>query len=371
MAQVKTYPALCGYRKVSVLPEDMQHLLASLGRGLYLRSSLSSQLESFRAGLKELSPYAYRSAASDIREFTDLFHHPSRRGQFRWWQFFARARQIRSEDSRRKNFEHKLQNEKDLPYLLLFDGNGYNREAALSKIQGPLESPVEVIALADLANNWVQPVRNAALVAISRSFPKTSPNVLAAGFSFFAEYQTSWKRWDITAPQYVMAFFLRPDVIEALVERLTRGFEARGSRTLSHLLQTELVDPHLRRIFELSKDAAIRARALSTMLNRQAVWRTGYTWQWTNKSLGQKKRVPSLSTRKITIELPREPILMAALEDKSAWVRNVAAQAVVDHREELDLQIDDVVSRMLVDKSPGVRWRAEYLARKTQPTEPS
>lgn len=365
MVQIQQYPVIDGYRKWSVFPESAQRLLGLLGEGLYKSPSLSSELVTFRAALEKLSPYAYRRTASDIRDFASLYYY---RGWYRplpWWNIVARTLRKRAEATRRRNFERKLKSDKDLPFLLLFDGNGYNRESALSRITGPLKSPTEVIAVADLANNWVEPVRKAALQAIDRCFTKTDPSVLAASFSFLAENRAYWKRWNASASQHVMSFFYKSDVIDLLAERLMSGSEARGVRTLSHVIQTDNFDRHLGRVFETSKDAAIRAHALRTLLDGKAVWKTGYTWQWTDKSLGQRKKVPALESRKLSIEVSREPLLEAGLSDKAGQVRKVAAQALIDFGHELNFPITDIAKRLTLDISPGVRRRGEYLSRKS------
>lgn len=366
MVQFQRYPAISGHRKLSVFSPEAQSLLKALGTGLYEKPSLLNQLETFRITLKELSPYSYRSAASDIRDIASLYYYRGGLRSLPWWNIFARVRRKRVAATRRWNFERKLESEKDLPFLLLFDGNGYNRELALSKIQGPLVSPIEVIALADLANNWVTPIRKVALQTVERSFPETSPSVLAESFSFLAENQASWKRWDTQASQQVMSFFFKQEVIDLLAKRLAEGLEVRGSRALSYALQADNFDRHLDRIFDTSKDAALRARALRALLNGEAVWKIGYTWKWVDKSLGERVRVPKLGRRKLSIEVPNKMLIITALSDKSALVRKIAAQALIDHGQDLNLPIVEIAKELVLDTSPGVRRRAEYLSRKIQ-----
>lgn len=364
MVQIQQYPTTSGYRKLSVFPSPTQSLLRALATGLYERPSLVDELASLRSALKNLSPYAYRSAASDIRDLANLHHYRGGLRSLPRWNIVARILRQRRAATRRVNFERKLISEKDLPFLLLFDGNGYNREWALSKITGPLKSPIEVIALADLANNWVEPVRKIAIASIERCYPQTDPMVLAASFSFFAENQKFWKRWDKKASQRVMLCFHKPEVIGALANRLEEGIEPRGSRTLSYALQTENFDPYLERLVKNSKEASLRARALRALLDGEAVWTTGYTWKWIDKPLGKRKRVAVLDTRTLTMQLPKKPLLLTALNDKSAKIRKIAAQGVIEYGKELNLPIADIAHQLELDVSLGVRRRGEYLVRK-------
>ncbi len=351
MVELQEYPAIRGHRESSVFPEDAQSLLSSLGANLYQSTSLSAELAAFRILLKDVPAHAYRRVAFEVRDLANLWH-----------RYYREPRP----NSQIRNFEHNLKNEKDLPYLLLFDGNGYNRERALLKVIGRLKSPIEVIALADLANNWVEPVRTAALSAIDRSYPETASNDLALSFSFFAENRSFWKRWDNLASEHVMSFFHASDVIAVLAKRLEEGIERRGSTTLSFALQTENFDPHLERILKTSKDSAIRALALRTLLSGEAVWRTGHAWEWTNKSLGERKRVSVLNRRKLSIQPPVRSMLIAALEDKSAQVRRIAAQRVIDRGVELSLPMADIARKLMSDLNPSIRRRGEYLARKVE-----
>lgn len=349
MVRFPRYKATYSTRETSVFSPGAQSLLKLLGDSLYEPTDTSVQLSAFRNCLKSLSPYAYRIAQAEIRDLAGLYYS----------HLMPRA-----DTSHRNTLENKFQQEVDLPFLLLFDGNGYNRERALSKIRGRLKSPIEVIALADLANNWVEPVRQAALIAIDRSYPDTDPNALAGSFSFLAQNQKSWKRWSKDASQRVMSYFHKPEVMELVAKRLEAGKEPRGSRTLSYALQSENFDPYLERILRGSKDASLRARALTTLLNWQAAWVTDYKWKWIDKSLGKRKRVAAISTRKLSIQPLKKPLLLAALTDKSAQIRKIAAQGVIDHGKELGLPIAEIALQLELDSSENVRRRGEYLNHK-------
>ena len=347
-----------------MFPPDVQATLQSLGSEIYTGSDISIPLMQFRSALGELSPYAFRVAVSDIRDHAKLYY---RRDDFRYvpaWNFVARIIENTKTNRRLKNFYRNLETFEDLPFLLLFDGDGRNRELALTKIREGLKSPLEVICLADLANNWVEQVRKAAVRAIEWSYPKTEPAIMAESFAFLAENRVFWKRWSEKRSDRVMSFFHRPSVQSELIERLKAGLEPRSSRTLSYALETDLLDEHLPSIFGKSRDASVRAKALSTLLNREAVWAQGFTWQWTNKALGERKRIRSLGKRPITEKPPRGELISKALKDKSARVRSIAAQAVIDFEDELELPLMQVARKLADDRSPRVARRGEFLLRK-------
>jgi len=192
---------------------------------------------------------------------------------------------------------------------------------------------------------------------------------MAESFAFLAENRVFWKRWSEKRSDHVMSFFRHPSVQYELIERLNAGLEPRSSRTLSYALETDSLDEHLPGIFGKSRDASVRAKALSTLLNREAVWAKGFTWQWTNKALGERKRVRSLGKRPITKKTPRGELISKALKDKSARVRSIAAQALIDFEDELELPIMQVAQELADDRSPRVARRGEFLLRKLRTTE--
>lgn len=369
MPQIRKYPSTNGHRKFSVFPPDVQDALKSLGDDIYTEKEISILLAKFRSELSNISPCTFRAALSDIRAHAQLYY---RRDDFRYvpaWNFVARMIENPKTNIRLKNFYRNLEIQEDLPFLLLFDGDGRNRELALAKIQEGLKSPMEVLCLADLANNWVEQVRKAAIRAIERSYPKTEPSIMAASFAFLAENRVFWKRWDEKSSDYVMSFFHHSPVQAELVRRLKTGLEPRSTKALSYALESDSLDEHLESIFANSRDSSVRAKALATMLNREAVWAEGFTWQWTNKALGERKRVRSLGKRKLTVTPSRTELVSTALGDKSARVRCIAAQALIDFGDELKVPVKRAAQRLVDDRSPRVVRRGEFLLRKLQLAE--
>src|SRR6187402_1518280 len=67
-----------------------------------------------------------------------------------------------------------LRTVKGLEYVFLFHRNGYLREAALHKLDGAMPSAFFFAAVAYRLNDWVQPVRQAALQCALRMFLETN-----------------------------------------------------------------------------------------------------------------------------------------------------------------------------------------------------
>jgi len=194
-----------------------------------------------------------------------------------------------------------------------------------------------------------------------QSLPKTSARVMARAYPFLRVSASHWKRWQEEEHDEIIRFFTTDDVISCLAEDIINGKVRSPSKTLGFALEHSGIDQYLPRLFNKAKYVSARAQALNAMLNKKAVWKIGYKFEWIDKSLGIRRRVPVFSSRSVRCSVDFAPLVDIALRDKHTAVRRIAAQAIIDNRSEIEKPISEYVKLLLADECSAIRSRGEYL----------
>lgn len=252
----------------------------------------------------------------------------------------------------------------DAAWILCFDTDGFVREAALRRLNSPAVSMGRFIAVALRLNDWVPEVRSTAIKAFQRVWPITSPEVVADAIPYLLRQRFVWRRWGHEAA-CVDEVLGDPTIANAFTSLLLRGNSGPLGKTLSQALRFEIYDSALAKLASEAKLPAVRAMALQTILTGKATWPVGYGWAWVDKSMGERRRI--LLTESRAISTPEPPgLLEAGIADRSALVRKVAADAVVERMKDLP-NIVEIMGRLAKDRSSAVRDRADYIARRLKP----
>jgi len=236
----------------------------------------------FRELASDIPVLAFRSACAEIRDYAGL-GYTFYMGEA--WQYKLYKKTGLAKFRARRIFQTNLVDNPDLVYLLLFDGNGYNRELALRSISGPLKSAFEVIALADLANNWVPEVRKVALEAIERSYPLTDPIHLAKASSFVLQNLPYWKRLNLEERDRLKAYFLADRVCKVFVELLLADQISSPTKALGNFVRSPIFDRYVQRLIA-APDIGVRACALDMLLKQKVTWSEGFKFEWVDNQSG-------------------------------------------------------------------------------------
>ncbi len=248
----------------------------------------------------------------------------------------------------------------DAAWVLSLDRDGYVRAAALQRLATPACSPGRFAAIVLRLNDWVPEVRAEAVEAAKRVWPTTPANVIAETVPYLLRQRFVWRRWTDEA-LCVDAVLSRPDVVEALTSRLLAGGVGALGRTLSHALRFPAYEAELVNLATNARRPDVRATAIKSLLSGLAVWPVGYGWTWIDKSMGYKRRIMLTESRRLSA--PQPPNLVEiGLADRSALVRKITADHIVEHIDQLP-GLADIASRLVADKSPAVRERGDYLVR--------
>lgn len=245
--------------------------------------------------------------------------------------------------------------------ILMFNKNGFVREAALTAINRLPDSAFFVAALAWRLNDWAEPVRLAAEACAGRVFPQLSAQTIADAAPFLLERMPSWGRW-ATPPEILVRVLQRPDCTSELASRFNTS-PAVSAAALRGALRLALFDDHL---VDLSRTAVrphFRAMILKALLDREVTWVDSYVREWVDKRYGIDRRVPVLGRRPLTPVVAIPDLIRLGAHDPSPLVRRVAARALVDHASSVS-SIDQLMASFATDKSPSVRWCMDYLARR-------
>jgi hypothetical protein len=106
----------------------------------------------------------------------------------------------------------------------------------------------------------------------------------------------------------------------------------------------------------------VRAVALRALIDGRATWSDGYHREWIDKSLGLARRVATIAGRDLARPASIEALISRAAADRSAVVRKIAADALIQHRR-AGLRLPDVEQRLATDRNAAIRDRIAFLQR--------
>lgn len=258
----------------------------------------------------------------------------------------------------RKDLRTLLQHTARLEYLFLFHADGYVREAAVNKL-ATAASPFFVAALALRLNDWVPEVRRAASLAIARVFGDGDAPVMAEAALFLLGRTPLWSRNPVAVTILTRAL-TRPDVVDALLMLL---LERRDSLTLEALraaLMSPALDQHLLTLAMEAGSPSARMIAFRSLLSGEVRRRTGFERRWIDRTFNVYRRVPAFDRREIIRPLPLHDLIALAAQDRSAAVRRIAGDVLVQHRHDLP-DIEALLARLRNDRSAAVRHRIAFV----------
>ncbi len=362
MSRQEDDPDLISPPKHSVLTEQLQRDIVALSNSARDGGEVHASLASYITAINALPASAVIRASQEIRTTGELYRiwePPSGRlSSFSDWLEFVSGKPRKSMLDRQLA---ALSDSPSLAYLFIFHGDGRIREAALRGLDEPPAGSFAFASLAYSLNDWVEQVREAALHAIERLFPRTSADIIAEAAFFLLPQKQHLKRWGDRERQYLDAALYRPDVLQTLADRLMQRPTGRVGRVLRQALRHPGLDEALPR---LARDAAlphIRAIALETLIRRRATWNIGHSYEWIDKRFNLRKRVPRFDQRPIEHRLDIEMLLAEGAGDHASAVRKVVAQLLIDLRHTLSPAMKRVGHALSEDESSAIRSRAAYF----------
>ncbi|WP_150852002.1 hypothetical protein [Sinorhizobium arboris] len=343
-------------QSTKLFPLSVEAALIELRKDLSTGNFSEAHLADVVTGLSLLPPQAITWADAKIAYLAELYPRLSSRPSFLALIGLSRSKPSRSA------FDH-LANTPSLARLFLFHRDGYVREAALHRFSGPPETAFFLAALVYRLNDWAEPVRRAARRCAKRVFPLIAPEVVVTAAPFLLTRWRIWGRWEQEEASLVDALFEREDVNTLLVERFAQETKGALATELRYLLRGNGFDRHLLLLARHARQPNVRAVALKALIDGYATWPIGFGRKWIDKQFNLSRRIPLYAQRALTEQHSNDALISEGLRDKSAIVRRIAADALIERRQTF-AGLDDVIAELGRDRSPAIRERADFLARK-------
>ncbi len=310
-------------------------------------------LSAFVLGLHQLPVDAYPQAAKEIYLKGRLYHQPGRKRP----HFLSLVWPTKTESNLLR--QHSL-----LKFFYLFHGSGYLREAALKAWNGPLESPFLFACVAYRLNDWVGEVRQTAFACAERTFPQTSPEIVAKAAFVLLARVSDWQRWSEEAA-ILEETFSRPDVMERLASLVVTEATGPVGKVLTFALRHEEMDRYLLRISQKAIQPSVRALALRTLIEGRTLWPEGLRKEWIDKSMGRFKLAVAYRERPIVRPASLDSLIAQGAADQAAMVRRIAADGLVRYRASLN-EVDQLTQKFAVDRSASVQERANFILKEQE-----
>jgi len=111
-----------------------------------------------------------------------------------------------------------------------------------------------------------------------------------------------------------------------------------------------------------AKNPSVRAIAAGSLIAGQARWPTGMQYEWVDKITGMQKLVVRYETRPVDIVMAKDDLIAQAAADRSAQVRKVAMQALIDAPDRW-AERQALIDTLAKDRSASIRAGIDYILR--------
>lgn len=327
------------------LPECLRADLASLKLALQRGAVPPGLVASTIARIGKLPPTFVANLDSSIADAAELWRYV---GGPKLWPLSLFA----------KTHSSQLMATRGLELIFLFHRDGFLREAALKRTTGGLPGPFFVAAVVWRLNDWVAPVRQAAVDCAQRCFPQTEPQSLAVVLLALATQRESWRRWD--HERAIFNSLTDTPAVNAQIADLLKVGTSSMASGFRQLLRNDGLDAYLPDLARSAAQPAIRGIATQCLIDREARWPCGYRWEWIEKAYGTRRRVHQFGRRAIELEFDRQQLIEAAAMDRSASLRRIALSAAIQHFRNT-LLAQQLAVRLRDDSAASVRSRAEFI----------
>ncbi len=342
------------HHKQSCLPPACQRAIRAVRQALRGESvfpitvALPKALDMVAQAFDTLPPKIITRAEMEIRFIADLWSHQPHYGRTNQLDYFKKIdREI-----------HTLDAFPTLAMLYLLHGDGRLREAALHRITPAMLSPFLFAVLTARVNDWVRPVRQEAAACMARVITPETLAQIAPAIPFLCLQTKTWLRWAENSEAYDCVE-ATSDVARFMARHLLACRQGPLARQCYAMLHHAAMDAHLPELAECAATPAVRAAAISALLNGETRWPVGQKRQWTDKSFGHYRLETLWETR--PVPMVQNPVALALMgaQDRAVAVRRVVAYWLLT----TDDPYPEVVDILSQDKYPSIRNAMEFYQR--------
>ena len=247
-----------------------------------------------------------------------------------------------------------------LPWLDILHGNGFVRERAIQAIRGGAPNSFFLGCVFLRSNDWVPQVRQAAEEKLAEVVEQTDETVIADVAWEFAPKMLLWGRIDAAKVSVYQRILYTPPVLKIVMERIENEAAGPTAQLLSQYLRDTSVDSYLHSLSRNSKQPGVRSAAYKALIGGRVFWLESYSHVWVDKAYCNKKRIPVLGERKLSIPIDKVEHMLAAASDPSVRVRKMLAQLLISERMPLNETTRFVAEKLSQDSHPIVSERAQW-----------
>ena len=250
-----------------------------------------------------------------------------------------------------------------LTWLDLGSFDGYKREKTLRTLSGAAPNAFFFALAVRRLNDWVPEVRAAAREVLPEMARHTPPQHIVAGLCGLLSHWHSWGRISDKERQIVWEFLADKNVISTFKSQLIQSSTGPLSTLFVQVGRTSYLDEYIIDIAETAIQPTLRAKAYRCLFERRVVWQAGTEWKWTDKYNGERKLMPVLSERSLTVHLDRLMLIKKAGDDSSSLVRRVAAEFLIRELDNLGDRALPFAEQFAADVSRTVSERGQFALR--------
>ncbi|WP_258955830.1 hypothetical protein [Shewanella woodyi] len=213
-------------------------------------------------------------------------------------------------------------------------------------------------------NDWVPEVRAAARDKLLELAKATDPEYVVEALCIALFNWGSWGRIEDADKDVLLKIISDEKIAEALIQRIM--FSASGPMTslFSQLGRTPILDGHVEKFASLAVQPSLRAKAYRSLFENRVTWLEGRKWVWTDIRYCEKKLVPIVSERKLSVETPILDLLQESAKDRSSIVRRVSAEILIRELDTLDGIGKELADIFASDSSDAVSERGRFALKK-------
>jgi hypothetical protein len=239
--------------------------------------------------------------------------------------------------------------------------NGFTRECALRNLSGAAPNRFFFAMAVRRLNDWVPQVRAAAsdqLLSIAMaSNAEDIVDVLCAIFPHWG----SWRRVDNAGKQSLLEVASIEAVINSLKSRLMSATAGALPSILLQAGQAPALDAYLLEIANNAIQPSVRALAYKSLLAGKVAWLIGRKWEWTDIRYCKGYYKPIFCERSLSVKIPLEETVRAAVADRSAIVRRVAGDALIREFETIGSAAHQLAALLALDSHPSVAEKGDFV----------
>lgn len=249
---------------------------------------------------------------------------------------------------------------KPVTWLDMCSGDGRRRERALRELTGPAPNSIFCALVIRRLNDWVRQVREAARECAPSILSSTPAERVAEVLSALLPHWSSWGRLGTEGKETFIDLMRSEGVSTSLYSIVIQSPVGPMSQVLAQAGRSDVLDGLMVDIAYKAVQPSVRAKAYRSILNGSITWISGTKWTWTDKRYGEGRFKPVVEERQLSIEYDFEKVLVQAIEDRSAMVRRVAAEILIEHHPKVERTALQLAEALANDADESVAERGKF-----------